>query len=152
MRSMIKKCSYLKIAPVVFLITLLLMPALALSAETYKFERMWPTLKQPWYFFAPHAVAVDQSGYVYIAESGGNRVVKLDSNGYMVTQWGSSGTGEGQFSSPEGIAVDVAGNIHVSEWGGASNPEIHSIWWFYIYGGQLWKRSGTIRWSGWSCV
>jgi len=117
---------------VVYLSVILMsLPTLALSEETYKFERMWPTLKQPWYFYRPLSVAVDQSGYVYIAERDGNRIVKVDSNGYLVTQWGSSGTDKGQFSFPEGIAVDAAGNIYVSDsWN-------HRIQKFTPYGGFI---------------
>ena len=107
MRSMIKKCSYLKIAPVVFLITLLLMPVLALSAETYKFERMWPTLQQPWYF-TPFKIAIDKKGFVYvISNSAEYKIKKFTLNGQFVKEWSID-------SSTTGIAIDIDGFIYTS--------------------------------------
>lgn len=45
-----KPCSIVRMTLVVFFVTLILVPGLALSEETCKFERMWPTLQQPWFF------------------------------------------------------------------------------------------------------
>jgi tripartite motif-containing protein 71 len=36
---------------------------------------------------------------------------------FYTTQWGSYGTGDGQFSGPEGIAVDSVGNVYVADTG-----------------------------------
>ena len=32
-----------------------------------------------------------------------------------MTKWGSSGSGDGQFSSPNGVAVDSSGNVYVAD-------------------------------------
>ena len=47
----------------IFLLFVILMflPTYAQSEETYRFEQMWPTLNQPWYFYQPLGVAVDQN-------------------------------------------------------------------------------------------
>lgn len=82
---------------------------------TYQFDRLWPTLQQPWYFLLPLDVAVDSSGNVYVADAGNNRIQKFTSSGNYVTQWGSRGDGDGQFGNLEGIAVDSSGNVYVSE-------------------------------------
>ncbi len=34
-----------------------------------------------------------------------------------LTEWGTSGTGDGQFDDPRDVAVDTAGNIYVADWG-----------------------------------
>src|SRR5262249_7691545 len=35
----------------------------------------------------------------------------------FVTTWGSSGSGDGQFSFPEGVATDGSGNVYVADTG-----------------------------------
>ena len=34
----------------------------------------------------------------------------------LVDQWGTEGSGEGQFNGPSGVAVDQEGNVYVTEW------------------------------------
>jgi hypothetical protein len=63
----------------------------------------------------PVDVAVDTGGNVYVADQGGYRIVKLDSNGNYLLTWGSSGTGDGQFKVVRGVAVDASGRVYVSE-------------------------------------
>jgi DNA-binding beta-propeller fold protein YncE len=38
-----------------------------------------------------------------------------DSDGGFVTQWGSTGTGNGELDSPWGVDVDGSGNVYVAE-------------------------------------
>ena len=93
------------------------MPASASSEETYKFERMWPTLQQPWYFNNPEDIAIDSAGNVYVVDGGNNRIQKFTSSGKFITKWGSHGSGDGEFWSPTGIAIDGAGNVYVADYG-----------------------------------
>jgi len=61
------------------LLSLLVPLTSASSEETYKFERMWPTLQQPW-SFSPTGIAIDAGGNVYIPD--GNQMIhKLTANG-----------------------------------------------------------------------
>jgi len=84
------------------------------STVSYEFERMWPSLQQPWYFQNPVFVAVDASGYVYISDSLNNYVTKFTSDGRFVSRIGAPGFfGPGQFYTPFGIAVDDSGYIYV---------------------------------------
>jgi hypothetical protein len=48
--------------------------------ETYKFERMWPALRQPWYFTFPRGIAIDQNDFVYVPD-GGCRIQKFMTGG-----------------------------------------------------------------------
>ena len=55
--------------------------------------------------------------YMWLTPSN-DRVEKFTSNGNYLTQWGSRGSGNGQFEYPEGIAVDSSGNfIYVADSG-----------------------------------
>jgi hypothetical protein len=61
-------------------------------------------------------VATDATGNVYAADLS-NNIQKFTSSGTYLAQWGSSGSGSGQFQSPTGVATDAAGNVYVSEYG-----------------------------------
>ncbi len=89
----------------------------------YRFERMWPTLRQPWYFVNPQGITMDKSGYVYVMDSGNHRIQKFTSDGAFVTKWGRKGSGNGEFGSIEdfgpfpGIITDREGNVYVADSG-----------------------------------
>ena len=55
---------------------------------------------------------MDNSNNVYVLDES-SRVEKFDSNGNYLTQWGSYGSGNGQFYIPKGIAVDSSNNVYV---------------------------------------
>lgn len=64
----------------------------------------------------PNGVEVSADGsLVYVSDSGKARVVVLTSSGAGVLQFGSYGTGPGQFRLPCDVAVDAAGNIFVAD-------------------------------------
>jgi tripartite motif-containing protein 71 len=50
------------------------------------------------------------------ATAGGfDHIKKFDSNGKLITSWGSTGSGDGQFLHAHGIGLDSAGNVYVSD-------------------------------------
>ncbi len=61
-------------------------------------------------FSHPEAIAVDRAGDIDVADTGNDRVVKLDPAGNAIGVWGGSA---GHFHSPDGIGVDGAGNVYV---------------------------------------
>src|SRR5947209_12482073 len=70
----------------------------------------------------PAGLAIDPRGtsaqkWLYVADTGKNRIVKLGTGGHYFGSWGSRGTGPGQFSQPQGVAVDQHGDVYVADTG-----------------------------------
>ncbi len=63
----------------------------------------------------PAGMAFDSSGNVYVVDCGNDRVQKFTAMARYLTQWGASGSGDGQFDVPWGIAADAAGNVYVAD-------------------------------------
>jgi hypothetical protein len=63
----------------------------------------------------PYRMTFDQSDNLYLVYAGGNYIRKVSPSGTLLLQFGSPGTGDGQFDYPGGIAVDSVGNIYVSD-------------------------------------
>jgi DNA-binding beta-propeller fold protein YncE len=63
----------------------------------------------PGEFFDPENIAVDAGGDLWVADVLNHRVQRFGPGGAYVDEFGTFGTGAGQFNSPRGVAVDVAG-------------------------------------------
>jgi DNA-binding beta-propeller fold protein YncE len=111
---------------------LIVLPAADYIAPTYLFEIVAPGGFYPF-------VALDSSNNVYVADNLNNRVEKFTSSGNYLTQWGGSGSGNGQFEGPTGIAVDSSKNVYVAD---GSNSRVEK---FDISGNYLtqWGSPGT---------
>jgi DNA-binding beta-propeller fold protein YncE len=71
-------------------------------------------------------VATDASGDVYVGDNHNHRIQKFSSTGTYISQWGSFGSGDGQFNSPAGVAIDVAGDcVYVADY--AANHRIEKF-------------------------
>src|SRR5262249_17519582 len=66
-------------------------------------------------FREPNAVALDPSGNIWVADSGHNRVLEFNSKREYVRQFGSEGSGEGQFKGIGGIATNSSADVYVSD-------------------------------------
>ncbi len=66
-------------------------------------------------------IATDNEGNIYVGRGhaemdngpGNHRIQKYSAIGSFLTEWGSFGTGDGQFNSPRGIAIDPSGDVYV---------------------------------------
>jgi DNA-binding beta-propeller fold protein YncE len=61
------------------------------------------------------SIAVGPDGKVYVSDSGNARVQVFTPQGQFVRQFGSYGSGKGQFLRPFDLAVDRAGNVYVAD-------------------------------------
>lgn len=88
-------------------------------------------------FNEPTGVAVDAAGNLYVADSGNNRVRRIDQSGNVTTLAGNGtsgfqtymdGTGgpdgTAQFDGPTGVSVDSRGNVYVAD---SNNERIREI-------------------------
>ena len=65
----------------------------------------------------PWGIAVDESGDVYVSDTGNQRIQKFDREGNFITQWGGFGNADGHFNFPYGLSVDSWGNVLVVDSG-----------------------------------
>lgn len=70
----------------------------------------------PGEFRGPIGVAVDDSGYVYITDSGNDRIEKFTADGKFVAAWGATGSAPGQLRRPMHIRRGADGLLYVAEY------------------------------------
>ncbi|HVT11718.1 MAG TPA: NHL repeat-containing protein [Fimbriimonadaceae bacterium] len=67
-------------------------------------------------FDNPSAIALDDQGKIYVADTGNDRIVRItDITGTGWTTFGTSGSGDNQFSGPTGVSVDHLGSVYIGD-------------------------------------
>ncbi len=56
-------------------------------------------------FVNPKGLAVDEDGYVYVADSGNGRIQKFSADGDFISLWGGRGLTNGFLAGPESIGL-----------------------------------------------
>jgi len=71
----------------------------------------------PYNFNMPSSVFVAPNGDIFIGDGHGgesnNRIVKFDKTGKYIKEWGTKGSGPGQFDTPHALAMDSQGRLFV---------------------------------------
>jgi hypothetical protein len=65
----------------------------------------------------PRAIAVDSSDNVYVVNGGTTKIRRYNSSLAFVSEWGVSGSGDGQLNDPRGIAIDGIDRIYIADSG-----------------------------------
>jgi sugar lactone lactonase YvrE len=71
----------------------------------------------PGQFNLPYGIQRSSWGFVYVCDSGNNRIQYFSDGGTRLGGWGVPGVGNGQFNTPAGVATDLAGNVYVTDSG-----------------------------------
>jgi DNA-binding beta-propeller fold protein YncE len=82
-------------------------------------------------------IAVGPDGKVYVSDSGNARVQVFTPQGRFIRQFGSFGSGQGQFLHPFDLAVDEAGNVYIAD------DQAENVSKFTPSGKVLWQIGGA---------
>lgn len=70
-------------------------------------------------FNKPSDMLVAPNGDIFIADGhdagGNNRIVKLSKDGEFIMEWGTTGSGQGEFQDPHALAMDSQGRLFVGD-------------------------------------
>ena len=113
-----KHCSLIALA-LAFVLAGALLPASA-SAHVPDYITQWGTFGTgDGQFDRVNGIAVDANGDVYVADASTNwgrgRIQKFKSDSTYLLQWGTLGSGNGEFQSPLLVAVDGTGRVYVGD-------------------------------------
>ncbi len=67
------------------------------------------------YFNEPNDLFINEQGFIFIVDTGNNRIVKLDEEGNFVAVF--NGPEDKMFFKPQGVYVDEQGNLYVADTG-----------------------------------
>jgi len=65
--------------------------------------------------FRPRGIGIDHFDRLYLADTGGSRVVVGSTGGEVLAVWGEPGAGPGQFDQPTDVAVGPDGQVYVAD-------------------------------------
>ncbi|MCP4725710.1 MAG: 6-bladed beta-propeller, partial [bacterium] len=66
-------------------------------------------------FYEPRDIFMDTEDNIFIVDAGNHRIVKLDTNGNFVLEFGERGQGPGEFSYLFSASIDSKSNLYVAE-------------------------------------
>lgn len=103
------------------------------------------TLVDQWAAGSPYGLTVDASDHVYAVNDAANRVTKYDHDGNFVLQFGSAGSGNGQFLRAWGVATAPGGDVFVTDVNGHTVQRFTSAGAFVGKWGSLGAGAGQLN-------
>jgi DNA-binding beta-propeller fold protein YncE len=97
-------------------------------------------------FNQPWAIAIDWSGYVYVTDSGNDRIQVFGSDGAFVRRWSQSGNGNGQLDEPSGFCLLGTSKVFVAEAANHRVQELSTYGYFFSKIGS--QGSGASQFNG----
>jgi 4-amino-4-deoxy-L-arabinose transferase-like glycosyltransferase/sugar lactone lactonase YvrE len=71
---------------------------------------------RPFNLYGPNGLAVDATGTLYVADTGGNRLLLFGPNGQFEKVVGGAGSALGQLKQPMSVATSPDGSVLVADW------------------------------------
>ena len=71
----------------------------------------------PGQFLRPRALAIDDDGQIYVADSGTHRIQVFSTTGQLLRSWGERGSNPGELAYPFDVAIGPDGFVYVCEYG-----------------------------------
>src|SRR5262249_12417488 len=75
-----------------------------------KFLEAWPNI------YYPSCIYITKDGYVWVLSGQGDRLLKYNKQGHLLTYWGQAGPEDGQLSDPHGMSVPSDGDLYVAKY------------------------------------
>ena len=108
-------------------------------------ERETDADKKEGRFHHPRGVVSDSKEYIYVADSGNNRIQKFDKEGTFILEWGGPGSTRGTFNEPVGLAVDSRGYIYVADSGNSRIQKFEPNGTFVTHWGDMGSEDGQFK-------
>ena len=71
--------------------------------------------RDPGQLSSPCGIAIRHGAFIYVADSGNDRIQKFSREGELVEVWGGRGGADGCFCAPHGIALDDQERVYVAD-------------------------------------
>ncbi len=72
----------------------------------------------------PTGMIVDGKGELLVADTHYHRILRYSPDGVLLSEFGSEGSGPGQFLYPTNIAIGPDGSLYISEYGGTDRIQV----------------------------
>jgi len=93
-----------------------LLPIFPIQATEYPYSFSFGSLgNSNGNFDQPYDISINDTGFIFVADTNNNRIQIFDSSGNWKQSFGSLGSGNGQFQYPAGISVNSTGFIFVAD-------------------------------------